>query len=133
MRPDEVPSKSAAIYEGATKAAYVVGEDGRYTIVPNGGTEQEVAVTEEAVAWFERMAAEARDRVRAGATSPLEYYMYRQRMDVPTLSQATGFWRITVRRHLRPAVFARLPREKLGRYAFAMGIADPEQLRSLPA
>lgn len=132
MRPDEVPSKSAAIYEGATKAAYAVGPDGRYTIVSNGGSEAEVTVTEEAVAWFEKMAAAARQRALAGGTSPLECHMYRQRMDVPALSQATGFWRITVRRHLRPAVFAKLPREKLERYAFAMGVADPEQLRKIP-
>ncbi|MDR1012173.1 MAG: hypothetical protein LBM04_13785 [Opitutaceae bacterium] len=133
MRPDEVPSQSATIYEGATKAAYVVGPDGRYTIVPNGGDEAEVAVTEEAVAWFGQMAEAARLRALAGETSPLEYHMYRQRMDVPTLAQATGFWRITVRRHLRPAVFAKLPRKKLERHAIAMGIADPEQLRSIPA
>jgi len=131
MRPDEVPSQSAPLYEGATKAAYVVGPDGRYTIVPNGGAEAEVTVTEEAVAWFERQAEAARRRVLAGETSPLEYHMYRHRMDVPALAQAAGFWRMTVRRHLRPSVFARLPREKLERYAHAMGVADPETLRQI--
>jgi len=133
MRPDEVPAQSAPLYEGATKAAYVVGPDGRYTIVPNGGTEAEVTVTEEAVAWFERQAEAARLRALAGETSPLEYHMWRLRMDVPTLASATGYWRLTIRRHLRPKIFARLPREKLERYARAMGIPDPETLREIPS
>ena len=131
MRPDEVASQIAPLYEGATKAAYALGPDGRYIIVPNGGTEAEVTVTEEAVAWFERQAAAARRRVLAGETAPLEYHMYRHRMDVPTLAQTTGFWRMTVRRHLRPSAFARLPREKLARYAAAMGIPDPNTLRTI--
>jgi len=131
MRPDEVPTQSAPLYEGVIKAAYALGPDGRYTIVPNGGTETEVTVTEEAVAWFERQAAAARRRALAGETSPLEYHMYRQRLDVAALSQVTGYWRLTVRRHLRPSNFARLPREKLEHYARAMGIPDPEQLREI--
>ena len=133
MRPDEIPSQSAPLYEGATKAAYVVGPDGRYTIVPNGGTEAEVTVTEAAVAWFEQQAEAARLRVLAGETSPLDYHMWRRRMDVPTLAQATGYWRLTVRRHLRPKVFANLSREKLEHYASAMGICDPEMLRKIPS
>ncbi|MDR0353673.1 MAG: hypothetical protein LBI02_10135 [Opitutaceae bacterium] len=131
MRPDEVPSESAPLLEGATKAAYVVGPDGRYRIVPNGGTEAEVTVTEEAVAWFRQMADEARLRALAGKTSPLEYHMYRRRLDPASLAQAAGYWRWRVRRHLRPAPFARLTAGQLARYAAAMGIADPEQLRRL--
>jgi len=131
MRPDEVPSQSSLLFEGSTKAAYVLGPDGRYVIVPNGGTEDEIVAAEESVAWFERMAGDARRRALAGATSPLEYHMYRCRMDVATLAQATGFWRLTVRRHLRPKNFARLTSEKLARYAGAMGIAAPETLRGV--
>ena len=132
MRPDEVPAQSAPLYEGATKAAYVVGPDGRYTIVPNGGTEAEVTVTEEAVAWFEQQAEAARCRVLAGETSPLDYHMWRRRMDVPTLASATGYWRMTVRCHLRPKIFAKLSRGKLERYALAMGIPDAETLQKIP-
>jgi hypothetical protein len=131
MRPDEVPRESAPLLEGATKAAYVVGPDGRYQIVPNGGTEAEVAVTEAAVAWFEQMAAEARRRALAGESSPLEYHMWRQRHDPASLAQAAGYWRWRVRRHLRPKPFARLTDAQLARYAAALGVADPAQLRRL--
>ena len=130
MRADEVPGRSAPLYEGQHKAAYVLGADGRYTIVPNGGTEAEVTVTEEAVAWFDRQTAAALDRARRGVSSPLEYHMWRQRMDEPTLAQAAGLWRWRVRRHLRPAAFARLPDRLLARYADALGLTVA-QLRTL--
>ncbi len=56
-------------------------------------------------------------------TSPLEYHMYHARMDIALLSQATGLWRWRVQRHLKPRVFARLPRSVLRRYAEALGIS----------
>jgi hypothetical protein len=130
MRADEVPKDSAPLLEGVTKAAYALDENNRYVIVPNGGTEAEITVTEEAVAWFERLAQAAYVRARQGEACSLEYHMYRQRLDVPTLAQATGMWQWQVRRHLRPAVFARLSAVMLERYADAMGLTAA-QLRSL--
>ena len=133
MRPDEVPSQSSPLLQGVLKAAYALGPDGRYIVVPNGGTEDEIAAAEETAAWFEHKAGDARRRALAGETSPLEYHMYRCRMGVLTLAQATGFWRLTVRRHLRPKNFARLSQKKLARYAGALGIDDPETLRVVVA
>jgi len=56
--------------------------------------------------------------------------MYRARMDLALLSQATGLWRWRVRRHFRPATFRRLPRALLQRYADALGMT-PEALSRL--
>jgi hypothetical protein len=53
--------------------------------------------------------------------------MYRARMDLALLSQATGLWRWRVRRHFRPQVFKRLPPALRQRYAEALGIL-PEAL-----
>ncbi|HEY9545757.1 MAG TPA: hypothetical protein VIR56_07110, partial [Solimonas sp.] len=61
----------------------------------------------------------------------LEYHMYAQRMDLPTLAQTTGFWRLSVRRALRPRVFARLGPRRLRRYAEALGLSVA-QLKQLP-
>ena len=130
MRADEVPDRSAPLFEGQYKVVYVTDAQGNYVIAKSGGTEAEVTVTEAAVAWFDRLAAEARERARRGESSPLEYHMYRQRMDVPTLAQATGLWRWRVRRHLRPAVFARLSPALLARHATALGVSV-EQLQRL--
>jgi len=130
MRPDEVPQDSTPFFEGQHKAVYVVDADGRYRIAQSGGAEAEVTVTTEAVRWFEKLAADALARARRGETSPMEYHMFRQRMDVLTLSQATDIWQWRIRRHLRPARFATLSPALLARYAEAMGLV-PDQLKTL--
>ena len=122
MRPDEVPQQSAPLLEGQRKAVYVVDKDGHYLIAQSGGDEAEITVTEEAVAWFARLAEDARQRALRGESSPLEYHMFRLRMDLPTLASATGFWRWRVRRHLTAKGFASLNPRQLERYAEAMGL-----------
>jgi hypothetical protein len=69
--------------------------------------------------------------VLAGRSSPLEYWMYAQRLDLPQLSQVTGLWQWRIRRHFRPEIFAKLSQKVLESYAWVMGITV-EQLRKLP-
>lgn len=122
MRDGEVPQEGNATLEGHRKAVYAVGSDGRLHIVPSRGWEVEEVVTRQAVEDLERHAEDARRRCHAGLTSPLEFHMYRARMDVALLAQTTGLWRWRVRRHFRPEVFARLPQELRRRYAEALGV-----------
>jgi hypothetical protein len=131
VRADQVPQDRNAAFAGGRKAMYAVDEHGRYTIVPSTGWEVEEAVTLQAVEALRRLAEDAKARHRAGIASPLEYHMYHQRMDLDLLAQATGLWRWRIRRHFRPAVFARLPRKLLERYATALGIAV-EELGRIP-
>lgn len=125
MRERDVPQEGNAVLEGHRKAVYAVGEDGKLRIVPSRGWEVEETVTRQAVEELERRADEAKRRALAGQTSPLEYHMYRARMDVALLAQATGLWRWRVRRHFRPDVFARLSADLRRRYADALGIDPP--------
>ncbi|MDR0735852.1 MAG: hypothetical protein LBF51_03290 [Zoogloeaceae bacterium] len=122
MNIDEVPQEESAVYGGHRKGIYARGVDGRLCLVPSRGWEAEEIVTRQAVEAFEALAAAARERARAGQSSPLEYHMYRARMDVPMLAQASGLWRWRVRRHLRPAVFGKLPPDLRARYAEVLGI-----------
>jgi len=123
MREREVPQEGNRTLAGHRKAVYAVAEDGKLRLVPSRGWEVEEIVTRQAVEDLERRAEEARARVLAGESSPLEYHMYRARMDVELLSQTTGLWRWRVRRHLKPAVFKRLPLALKARYAEALGVA----------
>jgi hypothetical protein len=123
MRERDVPQEGNATLDGKRKAVYAVGADGRLHIVESRGWEVEETVTRQALEDLERRAQEARKRFLAGRSSPLEYHMYRSRMDVALLAQATGLWRWRVRRHFRPEVFARLPQRLRQRYADALGIA----------
>ena len=114
MRERDVPQEGNATLAGHRKAVYAVGEDGKLRVVPSRGWEVEEVVTRQAVEDLERRAREAR--------SPLEYHMYRARMDVAMLAAAAGIWRWRVRRHLRPQVFVRLPARLRRRYAEALGV-----------
>jgi hypothetical protein len=127
MRERDVPQEGNASLGGHRKAVYAVAEDGKLRLVPSRGWEAEEIVTRQAVEDLERRAQASRARVLAGETSPLEYHMYRARMDLALLSQATGLWRWRVRRHFRPRVFAGLSQSLQRRYAEALGIS-PEAL-----
>jgi hypothetical protein len=123
MRERDVPQEGNRTLAGHRKAVYAVAEDGRLRLVSTPGWEVEEIVTRQAVEDLERRAREARERVVSGQSSPLEYHMYRARMDVDLLSQTSGVWRWRVRRHLKPAAFARLPLALKRRYADALGIS----------
>ena|SRR5256885_7355481 len=130
MRERDVPQEGNATLAGHRKAVYAVGEDGKLRIVASRGWQVEEIVTRQALAELEERARDARQRALAGVASPLEYHMYRARMDVPMLAEAAGLWRWRVRRHLKPQVFARLPLALKRRYAEALGIA-PQALERL--
>jgi hypothetical protein len=102
---------------------YARGADGRMVLVPSRGWEAEEIVTAQAVDALVALAQEARARVLAGTAAPLEYWMHARRMDVALLSQTSGFWQWRVRRHLRPAGFARLSPRQRQRYADALGLS----------
>lgn len=123
MRERDVPQEGNRTLAGHRKGIYAVADDGKLRLVPSRGWEVEEIVTRQAVEDLERRAEEARTRVLAGESSPLEYHMYRARMDLELLSQTTGLWRWRVRRHLKPAVFSRLKLALRQRYAEALGVS----------
>jgi hypothetical protein len=128
MLDSEVPQEGNSTLGGHRKAVYARGADGKLHLVQSAGWEVEEIVTRQAVDDLLRLTEEARQRVMAGQTSPLEYHMHRVRMDVPLLAQASGIWQWRIRRHFRPSIFAGLSAALLGRYAEAMGISV-EQLK----
>ena len=123
MKQDQVPQEGNATLGGERKAVYAQGADGHYTLVASSGSKVEETVTSQALAEFERLREEARDRVRSGLASPLEYHMYDRRMDPLTLAQSVGMFTWRVRRHLKPKPFRRLSPALLTRYAEALGVA----------
>jgi hypothetical protein len=131
MELKDVPQEGNTTLGGHRKAMYAHGADGRLTPVAYAGWEVEEIVTRQAVDEFDRLAADALTRARAGAASPLEYHMYRARMDDTLLAQVTGLWRWRGRRHLRPQVFRTLSPVLLARYAAALDLSV-EQLTTLP-
>ena len=130
MLEKDVPQEGNVTLGGQRKAVYAVGEDGKLRLVPSRGWEAEEIVTRQAVEDLERRAADARRRALAGAASPLEYHMYKARMDLALLSQTTGLWQWRIRRHFRPDVFSGLSIKIKQKYCDALGIA-PEGLEEI--
>ena len=131
MRIDEVPQDQSSTYAGHKKLLYAQDSSGAYTGVKSSGWEAEASATLDAVALYQALADQARAEVAAGQKSPLYFHMYDCRMDLPLLSQLTGFWRWRIRRHFKPQVFAGLSQTALSRYAKAMDKTISE-LQALP-
>lgn len=131
MKKDAVPQETAVTYGGQRKLFYAVDERGEYGGVHSAGWDVETSATLAAVAELNRQRDDAWQRARAGHTAPLEYHMYRRRMEPATLAQTTGLWRWRIRRHFRPQHFARLPDALLQRYAQALDL-NVAELRQLP-
>lgn len=131
MKKDDVPQDNNRTYGGHKKVIYAVNDAGSYEQIGSTGWEAEEFATLMAVAALNGQTRAAAARVQAGISAPLEYHMYAKRLDVTGLAQATGFFQWQVRRHLRPAIFARLPARKIALYCEVLGLTEP-QLRSLP-
>ncbi|MFH0934757.1 MAG: hypothetical protein V1879_06090 [Pseudomonadota bacterium] len=131
MDIDQVPQEGNRTMGGHKRAMYARDKDGRIVIVASRGSEVDETVTLQALELIGEQTEAARQRVAAGVTSPLEYWMYAQRLDLSQLSQVSGFWQWRIRRHLQPQRFAKLSHDILQRYADVMGISV-EQLKKLP-
>lgn len=131
MKAQEVPQDDSSIYRGEKRAVYATSKDGEYGVVASSGWDAEEEATQQAVAELERLADEAYDDCVDGTISPLEFHMYSKRLDLLSLSQATGLFQWRIKRHFRPEVFTKLSDKMLERYADVMGITVQE-LKQLP-
>jgi hypothetical protein len=131
MKIKDIPQDNASALGGETKVIYAESDSGRIEIAQTTGWEVEEQVLDQALDEIHRLAKEAYERVAAGTTSPLEFHMYNQRMDLPMLAQAVGRFQWMVKRDFDPNRFARLSDQKLSRYADVMGL-DVASLRRLP-
>ena len=127
MEINDIPQDNSKIFRGQRKVVYAT-QNGNYQTPTSNGWETEEFATEQAVEELNQLTAEALDAVKRSEKSPLFYYMYRYRFDLPSLAQATGFWQWQTRRHLRPDVFAKLPARALQQYADALNLSV-EQLK----
>lgn len=126
MKKDEVPQQNAKAFMGHSKLLYATDSQGRYAPAPCNGWEAEEIVLEQAIAEYVQQAADAWQRAKAGSGSTLEYHMFKQRMDVVLLAQTTGFFKRTVRRHLKPGAFQKLSTARRERYADALGVSTTD-------
>jgi len=131
MDVNDVPQEGNRTLGSHRKALYAKDASGKMVIVPSRGSEVDETVTLQAVHRMTALTDDAKLRVLAGQSSPLEYWMCARRMDVPLLSQISGLWQWRIRRHFNPQRFKRLSPGVLARYAEALGLSVA-QLQALP-
>ena len=123
MKIDDVPQDEGSCYEGARRAVYAVGQDGQYAAVPTIGWRAEIDATAVSIDAANDRIRAAWQRAQEGATSPLPYHMEAARMELYLLALEVGMFRWRVKRHFRPAVFARLKPAIMARYARVLAIS----------
>lgn len=126
MKKEEIPQDDGALGKIAKEVTYVVDEQGKYITGQSTGWDVKTEALNIALNDVEKKIADAKQQVLSGKASPLLYFMEKAIMDVSILSSYTGFWKCTVKKHMKPSAFNNLPDEKLQKYAtlFEVNIAE---------
>ncbi|RXJ85604.1 hypothetical protein [Arcobacter sp. CECT 8985] len=125
MEKINIPKEENKILEGQQKVMYVADEEGFHT--ENYGSSVEEFATQTAVEEFELLAKESLENK---LSSPIEYFMYKNRMDISTLASVMGIFSFRVKRHLKMKKFQKLNDKLLNKYAIALNITI-EELKGL--
>lgn len=126
MKKENIPQDPSALDKFTKEVCYAVDSSGKYVTELSRGWE--IKATALDVAWqdIEQRIAAARQKVLNKEASPLLFFMELRLMDTGIVSAYTGFWKWQVKRHLKPAVFEKLPEKKLQRYATAFNVSITE-------
>jgi len=127
MKKDEVPQDESNL-ESANfrELCYAVDDDGEYVTLNSTGWKPKTIALDNAIEVIKERIADAKQRVLAGKTSPIEYYMEVHKMDIGILASYVGFWQWRVKRHFKPHVFKRLKKKTLQKYADVFEISIEE-------
>ena len=127
MKKEEVPQDESNLSKSKVKELiYATDENGNYTTTLSTGWEPKtIALTNSLEEINERIAL-AKEQVINGETSPINYYMELNKMDIAILSSYVGMWKWRVKRHFKPKVFSKLSDTILQKYANAFNISVSE-------
>lgn len=126
MKKDEIPQDNGALNKLTREVVYATDQSGKYSTALSTGWD--VKTTALDVAWddIEHRIAAAKAKVIANKASPLLYFMELRLMDPTILSGYTGFWKWTIKRHLKPSAFKKLSEAQLKKYAEAFNVSVEE-------
>lgn len=133
MKRDEVPQDEGKLEAANTREiCYAIDENGEYTTALSTGWDPKTIALNNALEQIKERVETAKKKVLNNETSPIEYYMELNKMDIPILASYAGFWQWQVKRHFKPAVFRRLSTRKLQKYADVFEISI-EELKNIKA
>ena len=127
MKKSEVPQdKSHLESANFRELCYAINENGEYITENSTGWTPKTIALDNAIQEIKERTEEAKKRVEQGLTSPIEYFMELNKMDLGILASYVGFFRWQVKRHFKPNVFKKLSEKKLKKYAEAFNISIEE-------
>ncbi|MWB93877.1 hypothetical protein GON26_05855 [Flavobacterium sp. GA093] len=127
MEKEKVPQDKGNLTQNNLKElVYATDENGNYTTALSTGWEPKTIALSNSIEEINERIAEARQQVENGEVSPICYFMEVNKMDLTILSSYVGLWKWRVKRHFKPAVFAKLNDKTLQKYADAFGISIAE-------
>ena len=126
MKKEDIPQDNGALNKLTKEVVYAVDSSGNYSTELSSGWE--VKTTALDVAWkdIELRIAEAKRKVINNEASPILYFIELRLMDIGIVSAYTGFWKWSIRQHMKPAVFKKLSDQKLQKYAEAFNVSVEE-------
>ncbi len=126
MKKEEIPQDDGALNKLTKEMVYATDASGKYTTDLSTGWE--VKATALDVAWkdIQKRIEDARQKVLNGQASPILYFMELRLMDMGIVSAYTGFWKWTIKQHIKPSVFKNLSEKKLQQYANVFNVTVEE-------
>lgn len=118
----KIPQEKNDAQQGKRKVMYAPDAGGKFDRFKYGSFVEEFA-TKFAVNEYEVLQQESLERIAENISSPIEYFMYKNRMDLPTLASIVGMFQFRVKRHLRAEIFKKLSDKILSKYAAAFNIS----------
>ncbi len=126
MKKEDIPQDDGALNKLTKEVVYAVDNSGNYTTELSSGWA--VKTTALDLAWedIEQRIENARQKVINKEASPILFFIELRLMDIGIVSAYTGFWKWSIKQHLKPAVFKKLSEKKLNKYAEAFNISVEE-------
>jgi len=119
MKVKEVPQDGKRMLK-TTLVQYAENDEGTFEKVQSDGWDPGYYAGLNLQEEFRELAEQAKERIKNGQSSPLEYFMYCAYLDPVGLAQFTEIpWR-KVKKHLTPRGFEKLDDATLARYAHVL-------------
>lgn len=125
MKKIEVPQENNSTLNGQKKVMYGTNKNGEFQRINYASSVEEFA-TITAVEEYEELQKECLEDIKNDIASPIKYFMYRNRMDLPTLTSVVGIFSFRVKRHLKMKYFRKLNDKILQKYALGFNIEIEE-------
>ncbi len=126
MKKEEIPQDDGALNKLTREVVYVVDSSGNYSTGLSTGWDIKTKALDAAWQDIEQRIENAKQKVLNNEASPVLYFMELRLMDIGIVSAYTGFWKWTIRQHLKPSVFKKLSDKKLQHYAAVFNVSVAE-------